>query len=115
MHEGTYESGIFKFRIDFAQRFPLNLPVVSFTPLQVFHPLVELSSGRLDIAYFFELNDRAYSDSNYINGKLVRCYDGFCKEMLSKVWSLFHDPLLLTSLHNRAEYIYNQEALDLHR
>ena len=32
VHVGAYEGGIFKFRVDFPQRFPMNLPVITFTP-----------------------------------------------------------------------------------
>lgn len=95
VHEGAYAGGIFKFRIDFPQRYPLNLPLVSFSPHQVLHPLVKFESGRLELASFFEMPERtSYCDANYIDGKLIRCFDGFCKEMLSKVWNIFHAPLL---------------------
>ena len=30
--DGPYEDGIFKFRIDFTLKYPLNLPTVMFSP-----------------------------------------------------------------------------------
>ena len=49
VHNGSYEEGIFKFRIDFTHKYPLNLPIVMFNPKQVFHPYVNFESGKLDI------------------------------------------------------------------
>ena len=47
--DGPYEDGIFKFRIDFTLKYPLNLPTVMFSPKQVYHPYVKFESGKLDI------------------------------------------------------------------
>ena len=67
------------------------------------------------MAYFFDLPDSTYTDENYIFGKLVRCFDGFCKEMLSKIWNVFHDPLLVaSSLRSALRPVANPDALQLH-
>ena len=98
VHDGPYEGGVFKFKIDFPLKYPLNLPQVTFTQKQVYHPLVELPSGRLDLARLFEHPDSSYCDENYISGQLVHCYDGFAKELLSKIWNIFNNTLLVQSL-----------------
>lgn len=56
VHQGPYEGGVFKFRIDFPMAgFPLNLPSVRFTtPRQVFSPLVHFESGDFDFVRLFD-------------------------------------------------------------
>ena len=49
VHDGPYEGGVFKFRIDFTLKYPLTLPTVMFSPNQLFHPHVKLESGKLDV------------------------------------------------------------------
>ena len=91
IHEGIYEGGVFKFRIDFPMSYPLNLPSVKFQANQVFHPFVELESGILDLVPLFMQSDRSHNDQNYVDGLLVRCYEGFATHLLSRIWSIFHD------------------------
>ena len=80
VHQGAYEGGTFKFRIDFPMRYPMNqLPSVKFMAKQVYSPLVHLDTGALDISKLFAVEDSDYSDQNYINGCLVNCFEGFCK------------------------------------
>lgn len=100
VHQGPYEGGVFKFRIDFPMAsFPLNLPSVRFTtPRQVFSPLVHFETGDFDYARLFDQADHTFCDANYINGKLVHCFDGFSKHLLKKVWDVFHDPLIFRAL-----------------
>ena len=116
MPEGAYEGGVFKFKIDFPLKYPLNLPLVTFTQKQVYHPLVELQSGRLDLARLFEHPDSSYCDENYICGRLVHCYDGFAKELLSKIWNIFNNTLQVQSfVKSKAEaQFFNQEAVSLY-
>ena len=53
----------------------------------------------LDIAKLFEQPDPTYSDQNYLEGKLIHCFDGFTKHLLSRIHGIFHDPLLVKSLY----------------
>ena len=77
-------------------RYPMNqLPSVKFMAKQVYSPLVHLDTGALDISKLFAVEDSDYSDQNYINGCLVNCFEGFCKQLLSKIWCIFHDPTLV--------------------
>ena len=62
VHQGAYEGGVFKFKIDFPMIYPLNLPIVTFTARQVFSPVVKLETGVLDLARLFELSDHTYND-----------------------------------------------------
>ena len=105
---------MFKFRIDFPMQFPLNLPSVKFQARQVFSPLVHLDSGMLDVGSLFELPDRAHSDQNYLDGRLVQCFDGFCKHLLSKIWVIFHDPLFPKTFYMRCSEVANPLAVQLH-
>ena len=115
IHEGLYEGGVFKFRIDFPISYPLNLPTVKFQAKQVFHPAVELESGMLDLVPFFEQPDRSHCDENYIDGVLVRCYEGFLTHLLSKIWSIFYDSHTAKKLYysGRVEAAANPRALEL--
>ena len=63
--DGPYEDGIFKFRIDFTLKYPLNLPTVMFSPKQVYHPHVKFESGKLDIQTLFQMPS-SHEDDNYI-------------------------------------------------
>ena len=88
VRSGPYEGGIFKFRIDFTLRYPLNLPTVMFTQKQVYHPFVKFESGKLDIQSLFQESETVNND-NYYSGQLVQCYDGFGKQLLYKIWAVF--------------------------
>ena len=45
--EGFYEDGIFRFIIDFSEKFPKELPTITFKN-KVFHPLIK-NTGILDL------------------------------------------------------------------
>ena len=45
--EGFYEDAIFRFIIDFSDKFPKELPQITFQN-EVFHPLID-SQGHLDL------------------------------------------------------------------
>ena len=51
MREGIYKDGIFKFEMKIPPSYPARPPEVIFST-KVFHPLVDLNSGRLDISVF---------------------------------------------------------------
>ena len=70
IHNGPYEEGVFKFRIDFTLKYPLNLPTVMFSPKQIFHPFVKFESGKMDIEAIFAKSEM-YDDQNYIAGQLI--------------------------------------------
>jgi len=45
--EGFYEDGIFRFIIDFSEKFPKELPTITFKS-KVYHPLIK-PTGVLDL------------------------------------------------------------------
>jgi ubiquitin-protein ligase len=49
IREGYYREGIFKFEISIPQNYPSKPPEIKFTS-KVFHPLIDLTTGRLDIS-----------------------------------------------------------------
>lgn len=49
IREGYYKDGIFKFEISIPQNYPSKPPEIQFTT-KVCHPLIDLSSGKLDLA-----------------------------------------------------------------
>lgn len=51
LREGIYAGGIFKFRMNFPQTYPSDLPSLVFQS-DVFHPLVDPQTGDLDLREF---------------------------------------------------------------
>jgi len=49
VREGYYKEGIFKFEIHIPQNYPSKPPEIQFTT-KIFHPLVDISSGKLDLS-----------------------------------------------------------------
>jgi ubiquitin-protein ligase len=49
IREGYYKEGIFKFEILIPQNYPSKPPEVNFIT-KVFHPLIDLSTGKLDLS-----------------------------------------------------------------
>lgn len=49
--EGFYEDGIFRFIIEFSEKFPKELPTVTFKS-RVYHPLIS-ADGLLDLKWLF--------------------------------------------------------------
>jgi ubiquitin-protein ligase len=49
VREGPYKDGIFKFQMNIPPSYPAKAPEVSFIS-KVYHPLVDLKSGKLDIS-----------------------------------------------------------------
>ena len=66
----------------------------------------------MDLVPFFEQPDCSHNDENYIDGMLVRCYEGFLTHLLSKIWSIFFDSHTAKILY-RAEAAANPKALEL--
>ena len=77
---------------------------------------MHLETGALDLAKLFELPDQSYNDQNYIDGKLVNCFEGFCKQLLSKIWNVFHEPLFVKRLYDTpAESLANPLAVQIYQ
>jgi len=51
VREGYYREGIFKFEIHIPQNYPSKPPEIQFTT-KIFHPLVDISTGKLDLSVF---------------------------------------------------------------
>ena len=52
LYAGYYRHGVFKFVLDIPEAYPLDGPTVSFHT-EMFHPLVQTSNGRLNLAHRF--------------------------------------------------------------
>ena len=70
VHNGPYEEGVFKFKIDFTLKYPLDLPIVMFAKKAVYNPYVKFESGKFDIQALFA-KSMVYDDENYIAGQLI--------------------------------------------
>jgi ubiquitin-protein ligase len=51
VREGYYREGIFKFEIHIPQNYPSKPPEIQFMT-KIFHPLVDISTGKLDLSVF---------------------------------------------------------------
>lgn len=57
IREGYYREGIYKFEIHIPQNYPSKPPDIQFTT-KIFHPLIELSTGKLDLSVYVYLIQR---------------------------------------------------------
>ena len=75
---------------------------------------MEFESGILDLQVLFEQSDHAYNDQNYINGILIRCFEGFSKFLMNKIWNVFNDTHLAKSLYNSSTLTAkNEQAAEI--
>ena len=45
----------------------------------------------------------------------MHCFDGFAKQILSKIWNVFHDPLFIKSFYGEARPPVNPMAVEIHK
>lgn len=76
LRSGPYRGGVFKFQIDFPEEYPDLPPSIAFIS-DVFHPLVEQGSGRVDLENWF-VDWRPNSD--YAACALPRLHNVFARK-----------------------------------